>query len=791
MKTNFEVRGLTQPVEILVDSNGIPHIYASSQTDAFLAQGFNAARDRLFQLDLWRRRGLGLLAEAFGPSFVQRDRAARLLCYRGDPEDEFEHYGPEAEARITAFVAGINAYIQAIEDGQAPLPFEFVHLGYRPGRFQPEDLVRCRTSAGGANVGEEVARARTLSAFGPEVEALRRLREPAIDLNIPDGLDLSVIPADVLALISLARSAVSLPALLSTTTAAESGEVADGQAGRAVHVGLDGSNNWAVSPARTATGRPLLASDPHRNLTLPSLRYLAHLVAPGMDVIGGGEPALPGISVGHNGKVAFGYTIFAADQEDLYCYETDPDDPRRYRYGDGYESMHTVHESVPVRGGDPVDVELVFTRHGPLIYEDPDHDRAFALRAAWLEPGGAPYLAALALLDAGDVTELLAALDHWVAPGENFVCADTSGNIAWKPAALVPRRPNWDGLLPVPGDGRYEWDGFYARDDFPERVNPDEGFVVTANANEIPPDFPPDVKLGYEWAAPFRRDRIRQVLASGDAMTVREHAELQTDHVSLPAHSAAALARSLPISGRPHLDEAVTLLAGFDGTLDTSPAAALYEVWYRDHLRPALLRRALREHLDESRAEAALGSIFAPDAFAFGKTSLIDIRLLEKARHEVESGDGAIVADVLATVEAALGELSARSGPDPAAWNWTEIHQARPVHPLSRLVGEEERALLDIGQAGRGGDGDTPGCTTSGPNHVQFHGADFRVVIDVGDWDASVAMNSPGQSGDPASRHYRDLFARWAADQTIPLPYSRAAVEAAATERVLLQPSQH
>lgn len=170
---------------------------------------------------------------------------------------------------------------------------------------------------------------------------------------------------------------------------------------------------------------------------------------------------------------------------------------------------------------------------------------------------------------------------------------------------------------------------------------------------------------------------------------------------------------------------------------------------------------------------------------------MIDIRLLEKARHEVESGDGALVAVVLATVDAALEELSARSGPDPAAWNWTEIHQARLVHPLSGLVGEEERALLDIGPAGRGGDGDTPGCTTSGPNHVQFHGADFRVVIDVGDWDASVAMNSPGQSGDPASRHYRDLFSRWAADQTIPLPYSRAAVEAAATERVLLQPSQH
>ena len=221
-------------------------------------------------------------------------------------------------------------------------------------------------------------------------------------------------------------------------------------------------------------------------MTLPSLRYLSHLSAPGFDVIGAGEPALPGISVGHNGHIAFGLTVFPVDQEDLYVYRTRPGHPLEYWYQDRWEPMRVVREQIPVRDGPPDEVELAFTRHGPVIRAVPEKDAAFAVRAAWLEPGMAPYLGSVEYMRARNMEQFTAALNRWGAPGENQVYADTEGNIAWKAAGLTPIRPNWDGTLPVPGDGRYEWAGFYDMDELPAEVNPARGWIVTANEMNLP-----------------------------------------------------------------------------------------------------------------------------------------------------------------------------------------------------------------------------------------------------------------------------------------------------------------
>jgi penicillin amidase len=266
------------------------------------------------------------------------------------------------------------------------------------------------------------------------------------------------------------------------------------------------------------------------------LRYLVHLTAPGLDLIGAGEPVLPGISFGHNGHSAFSMTIFPTDQEDLIVYETDSADPDLYRFGGGQERMRLLAETVPVKGVPDQEIHLRFTRHGPVVHEDAARTRAFAIRTVWLEPGSAAYLASLGSMEARDPEAFERAIRHWNVPPGNQVYADVAGNIAWYASGLVPRRPNHDGLLPVPGDGRYEWDGFHDPSELPRSVNPASGFVATANEMNLPPDFPPEeVKIGYEWFEYSRADRIKAVLAEDTAHTLEGSMRLQTDDLSLPA----------------------------------------------------------------------------------------------------------------------------------------------------------------------------------------------------------------------------------------------------------------
>jgi penicillin G amidase len=749
MTTTFDVPGLAEPVEVLVDRWGVPHLYAGSEQDLFTAQGFNAARDRLFQIDLWRRRGLGLLSEVLGAAYVEQDRAARLFLYRGDMRVEWEAYGPDAERVTGAFVRGVNAFVTLCRDDPAHLPPEFAALGYLPAYWAAGDIPRIRSHGLFGNLEQEVARALTLRDHGPAVEDLRSVREPAHELRVPDGLDLSVIPEDVLRVYRLATT------------------------GPEPRTGLDGSNNWVIGPSRTASGRPLLANDPHRAVTLPSLRYIAHLSAPGIDVIGAGEPALPGVSIGHNGHVAFGLTIFPIDHEDLYVYRTDPGDPHRYRYRDRWEPMECVRETVPVRDGEPVEVELWFTRHGPVIYEGAD-DTAFAVRAAWLEPGMAPYLGSIDYMRASGPDEFVAAMSRWGAPGENQVYAAPDGTIGWRAAGRVPRRPNWDGTLPVPGDGRYEWDG--VETGLPSLRDPEAGWFATANQFNLPAGHPP---VTYDWYAPFRHERLTEVLGARTGWTVADCVRLQSDHVSLPARRIQPLLTGLT-SANPGVAAALETLRRWDATLSAdSGAAALFEVWYRRHLRPALLDAALSRLVPPDHRAAALACLLpAEDASADAR---VDLDLL------LHPGDrlgppGAVSELILTSLADAVAELDGLPG---KGRTWGDLHQAEPRHPLAHLLGPHGTS---IGPAPRGGSGDTVGATPYTPDFRQSGGATFRLVIDVGAWDESMAMNSPGQSGVPGSPHHHDLFDAWAADEAFPLLYGRPAVEQHLDERLIFRP---
>ncbi|HEY1750833.1 MAG TPA: penicillin acylase family protein [Caulobacteraceae bacterium] len=760
------VPGLQAPARIVVDQWGVPHIQAASDRDAFFLQGWNAARDRLWQIDLWRKRGLGLLSASFGPAYVAQDRAARLFLYRGDMPAEWAAYGPKAKGRAEAFVAGVDAYVGEVRAGRLPLPVEFGLTGSQPDLWRAEDVVRIRSHALTRNADSEVARARIACAAGLGADALRRKLAPPWTTKVPDGLDPCVVPADVLKDYELATRDVAFHAgaVVADNTPAALAQMEDRAA-------AEGSNNWTIAPGRTATGRPILANDPHRTLGVPSLRYIVQLKAPGLDIIGAGEPALPGVSVGHNQAIAFGLTIFAIDQEDLYVYDLNPANPRQYRYKDGWEDMRVVRESIPVKGEAPRDVELAFTRHGPVVKVSDDGRHAFAVCTVWSEPGTSAYFGSIEYDDAVDWPTFSREMSQWGTPSENMVFASTAGDIGWIAAGRAPIRPNWDGLMPVPGDGRYEWAGFLRADQLPSVHNPAQGWFASANEMNLPPGYPiAERKVGFEWSDPSRITRIKQVLGANAHVTIADSMNLQMDPTSPEACRLTALLAPLTADD-PDAALGLRLLRGWDCREGVdSAAAALYEDWAVNHLGPALVADAAPP---AARALIGAGSLEA----------VIDYL----AAPEHPDSRGVLLASLAASVRSLKGKL----GDDPASWTWGTLHRATFVPAAAALAGPALAAQMTVGPLQvRGGASNPAAATWRRSDYGAVSGASVRMDMDVGDWDRSVAVNSPGQSGDPFSPHYRDLFPLWAGGDFFPLAFSDAAVEAAARDVYALTPAK-
>lgn len=742
--------GLNDRVEILRDRWGVPHIYARNQDDLFFAQGFVCAQDRLFQMDLWRRTAHGETAELLGKARLEGDRLARLLRYRGDPAAEWGCYGPDARRIATAFTRGINAYL---DHAGERLPVEFTILKAKPGRWEPEDVLgRMSGIIMTRNFRQEVERAQLIAAVG--LERARRIAptDPPRAFAPPEGSDLAGIDRGVLAGYESATQPLSF------------------------RLSADGSNNWVVAGRRSASGKPLLASDPHRAIALPSLRYLVHLNAPGWNVIGSGEPALPGVALGHNEHVAWGFTVVGTDQADLYVEETHPDDPARYKAGEQWQAMQIVRETIRVQGEQkPVDVELRYTRHGPVIYQDMKRRRAYALRWVGAEPGGAAYLGALAFARARNADEFRAALASWKSPSENVVYADVDGHIGWVAAGLTPVRQGWDGLLPVPGaSGRFEWKGFLGVPELPQSLNPPSGYLATANHNILPPGYAREIS--YEWAAPYRVRRVRQVLEAKDRFSLEDFKQLQHDNLSLPGLALSGLLKKVAVDD-PALKPAVELLSRWDGVLSRdSHAGPLYAVWLqelmREFFRPQV-PEALIDFVTSNRGmEVMFQALEDADPFWFGSNPTA-------RRNE-------LVRRTFAAAVSKVNKLSAQDGlPAPT---WGDVHTVTFRHPLSGL-GAAFAAVFDLGPVGRPGDGHTVHNTRHDAQFRQLHGASYRHLFDLSDWDHGLATSVPGQSGQPGSPHYADLLPLWEKGEYFPLVFSRKRVEHECTHRLLLSPS--
>ena len=731
--------GLGAPGQIIVDRWGISHIYAGSSSDAFFLQGYAAARDRLWQIDLWRKRGLGRLAASFGPSYVAQDRAARLFLYRGDMAAEWAAYPAEAKGWTAAFAAGINAYIGDVAAGRQPLPEEFRATASTPERWSADDVVRIRSNALTSNLPAEVARARNVCGGGLKYEPMRRQLEPPHRIVLPMGLDPCVVPADVLDDYLLGTGGVKF----------EKGQVvaAVDQLRAAADPDVrEGSNNWVIAPSRSATGRPLLANDPHREHSVPSLRYIVHLDAPDLHIAGAGEPALPGISFGHNEDAAWGLTIFYIDQQDLVV-------------GDADTKVRDVIETIGVKGEAARTVTLQFTNDGPVIHRDAA-GRPFMLRATWDRPGASAYFNASWLFRAKSWTDFKAAQVHWGAPPLNLIYADKTGDIGWSAAGFVPVRGAGDGLMPVPGDAANAWRGAMGPGLLPSLHNPAKGWIATANQMNLPAGYPADDRrIGFEWVDRSRIDRIETVIAGKPKFSLQDAMALQTDAHSPLASRGVALLAGLT-GDTADQRAALKLLRGWDGnTTADSAAAALYEVWAGRHLGSTAVTMAVPKAAQAGMDKPAIAAV---------------TRVLEHPTGLLGPDPAAMRAAILKTsLGAAWRDTAALLGPDPATWRWDGLHHAL-FTPALAIPGAGQRV---VGPLPMGGSSSTPMATS--PRETDFNvvgGASVRLVMDVGAWDNSVVINAPGQSGDSGSAHYRDLFPLWAAGKYVPLRWTREAV---------------
>jgi penicillin G amidase len=797
----LRVPGLSQPVDILRDRWGLNHIFAQSESDLFFAQGYAAARDRLFQFELWRRQATGTVADLLGRTELKRDIGTRLHMFRGDLKTELNWYHPHGEAIVTAYVRGVNAYVDEALKAPVSLPVEFKLLGIKPAPWTPE-IVISRHNALLANIDEEVKMAQAVRLLGADkVKDIVYFQGGDPNITPDPSIDLTLIQGSILELYNAFRRPV---AFAPGAAAEEPSALELGQRAQDI-----GSNNWVVSGRLTGSGYPMMMNDPHRTQSAPSLRYWVHLVAPGWNVIGGGEPMLPGVSIGHNDYGAWGLTIFGSDTEDLYVYDTNPANANQYKYRGAWEDMRVVKDTIPVKGEAAVAVELKYTRHGPVLSEDTGHHKAYALRAAWMETGSAPYLASLRMDQAKTWEEFAEACKYSRIPSENMVWADRQGHIGYQAAAITPLRPNWSGLVPVPGDGRYEWDGFLPISALPHAADPGKGYIVTANNYLFPPDYPYKEAQHYTGADPFRAARISEVLGSGRLHTVADMMRLQNDNVSLPARSLVPLLRSagLDVDGAPapagvsadagrrsagarsdrdHTPAGVqpdivkkasrTLLAWNFSVDADSAAAGLYEMWQRRlsaNVRDLVVPKDAQLFIGQPSMKRVIDWLNAPDG-RFGADPV-------RGRDEL----------LVRSLTEAVAELTKMLGPavnDTDVWRWGQekYHHALIRHPIAGIAPPDLRATLNVGPYPRGGDSYTVSATGNANN--QTSGGSLKIIADTENWDNSIGLNNPGQSGDPASPHYRDLFELWARGQYFPIFFSRSKIESVTEQKLTLVP---
>ena len=760
---SFQIQGITDEVEVLRDNYGINHIYANNQDDMFFMQGYLAAKDRLFQFEIWRRQATGTVSEVFGEEEIDRDIGTRLFKFRGDIKDELNHYHKDGFKIVSSFVSGVNKYIEEVNSNPELLPIEFKVLGIKPDIWTNEVVISRHQGLLG-NIDQELNIGRAVSLIGEKkVKELMWFHPKEPSLKLDKTITYDDLKQDILRLYNAYREPIKFK-----------GEyVLDKYRSKDLMANVDesnlisdeysiGSNNWALSGNKSFNGFPILANDPHRSLSNPSLRYMAHLVAPGWNVIGGGEPEIPGISIGHNGIGAWGLTVFRTDAEDLYVYELNPSNLNQYRHNGQWKEFNKINETIKVKNKSDIDVELLYSVHGPVTLVDKNRNKAYAIKNGWSEIGGSPYLASLRMDQAKNWEEFRDACTYFNIPGENMVWADKYGDIGWQAVGIAPIRKNHSGLVPVNGNGKFDWEGYLPIIEKPNSFNPENGYLSTANQNVTPESYNRWDAVGYDWSDPYRGNRIKSVIESKEKFNMEEMIDLQVDYYSMPSEEIIKLASGNISNYIDYFEK----LEKWNNVLDkNSIEAGIYVEW-------------------QSQIYFEFINTYVPNSVK----KYLDIqifRIIETISNMNESNRAKFLNK---TFNASIDNLKERYGEDSKNWVYgqDEYKHVKIYHPLENVVNDSIKGLVELKTYPRGGDGFTPGSTSSNLN--QRSGGSFRVVINTKDWDKSFATNSPGQSGDPNSKFYKNLYEDWANDKFFPLLFSKSKVLRNLSDRKVYRP---
>ena len=764
---------LLDKVEVLRDNNGINHIYANNQRDLFFMQGYLAAKDRLFQFEIWRRQATGTVSEIFGEEELERDIGTRLFMFRGDLKEELNHYHDEGFEIITSYTEGVNAYIREVMNNPKSLPIEFKLLNIKPELWTPADVISRHQGLLG-NIEQELNIGRAVSKIGEEkVKNLQWFHPKDPELKLDENITEQDLDNNILKLYKAFRKPIEFKKEYLVKKYLKDNEPKISFIENEKY--LDdkfsiGSNNWTISGNKTISGYPILANDPHRTIVAPSLRYITHLVAPGWDVIGGGEPEIPGISIGHNGFGAWGLTVFRTDAEDLYVYDINPKNSNQYWHKGKWYDFKIIKESIPIKGRENFEVDLYYSVHGPVTFIDKERKKGYAVRCGWLEPGGSPYLASLRMNQSKSWEEFRDACNYSNIPGENMIWADREGNIGWQAVGIAPIRNTHSGLVPVMGDGRYEWVDYLPIIEKPNIFNPKEDFFATANQNVTPISYDKWNAIGFSWSDPYRGDRVDDIISSKKKLSMQDMIDLQVDYFSYPSLYLIDLLNEV-IDNENNFSSQyiryIDLLNDWDNKLlKNSVEAMIYVSWER-----TIIKLFHEEFVPEEVNELLSVQLY----------TIID----QISKMEVNQKKSFLIETFIVSIN----NLKNKFGENIENWTYgqDEYKHIKVKHPLEDIVNDSIYKILSFKSYPRGGNGYTPNSTSS--NLSQSSGASFRVIIDTKDWDNSLATNSPGQSGNPTSPFYRNLYEDWANDKYFNLFYSKEKIKSNLYSREIYYPN--
>jgi penicillin amidase len=781
---SVSVPGLRDRVTIRRDERGIPYIEATNDDDLYFAQGYATASDRLWQMDLLRRIVRGEMAEIFGAAVLDEDKRHRTLGMGRVADESAKRLPANLDKALNAYASGVNAFIDSLTDQTTPVEFRL--LQYKPRHWIPADSLCV-----GKLLGEYLSNSWQLDIMRGAMMSLPKEKRDAL-LTETSPLDVLVVGSDRPKTASVRPLGTQSSRLLVAADILKELDASLAAQQQALdRLGLtspnlesfQASNNWVVSGKHTASGKPLLANDPHIQASAPNIWYQTELLAPGIHSAGVTIPGAAGIAVGHNDSIAWGVTNLGPDVQDVYLEKFDKDNPNRYMTPSGWRDAEVRHEQINVRKNplDPKSVEpqtfdVTVTRHGPIVLEK--GGVRYALRWPALDPTSMEVSGFFDVNQAHNWKEFTEGLSHYGGPTQNFIFADVAGHIGYYGAGKIPIRKSGDGSIPYDGstdDG--EWTSYIPFEKLPHSFDPPSGIIITANQRIVGKDYP--YFLSHNWAPPYRARRISDLLSAKPKLTTDDFRRIQGDTYSIAMTTfARAAAKSLKANvsvpgaiatGSSATNDQITKLIAelesWDGKMnaDSHTAAVVSQ-----------MRGLFRAHI----LIAAMGPGLYGN-YTWAQSEILIDRIATEQPREWLPKEYATYADLFrASYDEARQSLT-KFGTDESQWTWGKLATVRFNHPLTAapLVGLQF-AIAPFPQNGSGGSVNV-GSSVS-----------MRLIADPGDWDKTQNGIPLGESGIPNSAHWKDQLDDWRNVTPRALPFSKAAIESATKETLVLTPKQ-